>query len=138
MRSAASTPSAISTAVAMNVSPKALTEAAASAGRGPSAPPRAASRLVSTVAAMATPKLCATCRVALKTAVARPVRAMLMVAKAAVCSGISMKPKPMPRASIVSRIHHSSVSRSMNTSGSVVRLAMVSPAATSRRGPRIG
>ena len=87
---------------------------------------------------IATPKLCATCRVALKMAVARPVSDMLMEAKAAVCSGTSIMLKPTPRANIAPRTHQRLDSRSIRIRGTVVALAMTSPTTTSRRGPTIG
>ena len=130
-------PAAMKIAVTTKPSAKALTEPA-TLSTGPSFAPWCASRLVSTVAMIATPKLCATCRVALKSAVARPVSAMLIPAKAAVCRGTSIMLKPIPRANIAPRTHQRSVSRSIRMSGTVVALAASRPTATSRRGPTIG
>ena len=121
----------------MKPSENALTDAATSSS-GPSMAPWCARRLVSTVAMIATPKLCATCRVALKAAVARPVSAMLMPAKAAVCSGTSIMLKPTPRMNIVPCICQTFVPRSIRIRGTVVALATARPMATSRRGPTIG
>ena len=53
---------------------------------------------------MATPRLAATWRQALKTALARPIAGGSIVAKVAVCSGIRRQAKDQPRMNMRPRI----------------------------------